>query len=327
MKEPLKVPFLFLFILLCVFAALTALNLLFTWGLYESAAHRFEIGYAVARLPRSAFEVILPSVVLSLLLIGVRMARRPFSRFLGLLLCLAASYAALVNGMIWLRLLAQKSRPAQAATAGYFRPLGFTAVGATIVGVQSVDGNTLRGVLVVAAAPSTGAARFLVSPRAEAAVSDRAVSVTLPGRRPVKLSGAPPLSRDAIFGPDRYTRYFLRDIGVLTADFERLLAKSLPEFFAAAFALLFLCTASFVLLRVSRWPLLNILLLVLALRGYAALWHLLSVSAAPRIARFVTDGLLVRMFPSAVMALMAFVLLLIDILFIPADRWKQLEEL
>ena len=127
------------------------------------------------------------------------------------------------------------------------------------------------------------------------------------------------LSREAVFGPDVFTRFFLRDIGVLTADFERLLAASLPEFFAACFALLFLCTASFVFLRASRWPLLNVLLLLLAVRGYAALWHLLSVGAAPRVARYVADALLVRMFPSAVMAILAVVLLLIDILFIPAE--------
>jgi hypothetical protein len=323
-KEPLKLPFLFLFILLCVLAILSALNLLFTWGMYESGAHRFAFGYALARLPRSGFEVMLPSVVLSLLLLGMRMARRPFSRFLGLLICLAVSYAALVNGMIWLRALGQKSRPPQAAAVQYFRPAGFTPVGRVLLSVRSVEGNSLDGVLLVD--PAQKSARFSVFPEAKAAFSDDEVSVTFPGARPLRLAGKPGLRPGAVFEPDRFTALFLRDFGVLTADFERLLAGSLPEFFAACFALLFLCTASFVFLRASRWPLLNILLLALAVRGYALLWHVLSVSLAPVIARVVTDRLLVRMFPSAAMAALGIVLLLVDILFIPVDRWKQVEE-
>jgi hypothetical protein len=325
-KEPLKLPFLFLFILLCVLLVFSALDILATWGMDESGTHAFSLGYAIARLPRSAFEAMLPSVVLSLVVVGMRMARRPFSRFLGLLICLAVSYAALVNGMIWLGRLDAKARPAQAAAARYFTPRGFTGVGSALVGVESIEGGTLRGVLVVRMTPPAGGSRFSVFPRAEAAVSNSTVTVTTADRRPLQLTGTPALSRDAVFGADVFTRFFLRDIGVLTSDFERLLAASLPEFFAACFALLFLCTASFVLLRASRWPLLNVLLLLLAVRGYAALWHLLSVAAAPRVARYVADALLVRMFPSAVMAILAAVLLLIDILFIPADRWKQLEE-
>ena len=325
-KEPLKLPFLFLFILLCVLIILSALDVLATWGMDESGTRAFSLGYAVARLPRSAFEAMLPSVVLSLVAVGIGMARRPFSRFLGLLICLAVSYAALVNGMIWLGRLDAKARPAQVAAARYFGPRGFTEVGSALIAVESVEGSALRGVLVVRMTPSAGGPRFSVFPGAQAAVSDSKVTVTTSGRRPLQLRGAPVLSREAVFGPDVFTRFFLRDIGVLTADFERLLAASLPEFFAACFALLFLCTASFVFLRASRWPLLNVLLLLLAVRGYAALWHLLSVGAAPRVARYVADALLVRMFPSAVMAILAVVLLLIDILFIPADRWKQLEE-
>jgi hypothetical protein len=253
------------------------------------------------------------------------MVRRPFSRLLGLLLCLAVSYACLVNGMIWLRLLARTSLPAQAAAADYFSPGSFTRVGGSLVAVQSSDGQGLRGVLVATPSAAAPRARLAVYPRAEVSLADSAVRLRLPGRA-AALAGEPDLQRAAVFAPDTFTRYFLRDIGVLVADLERLLAGSLPEFFAAGFALLFLCTASFVFLRLSRWPMLNVLLLLLAARAYALLWHFLSVSAAPRIALYVTDALLARMFPSAVMTLLAVVLLLADILFVPADRWKRMEE-
>ncbi len=323
-KEPLKLPFLFLFILLCALAVLSGLNLLVTWGMYESGAHRFALGYVLARLPRSAFEVMLPSVVLTLIAVGMRMARRPFSRFLGLVICLAVSYAALVNGMIWLRALAQKSRLPQAAVVQYFHPAGFTPIGGALLNAWSVEGDSLGGVLLVD--PARKSPRFSVFRDARATLTADGVSVTLAGARPVRLAGKPDLRSQALFAPDRFTALFLRDFSVLMADFERLLAGSLPEFFAACFALLFLCTASFVLLRASRWPLLNVLLLALAARGYLLLWHVLSVRVTPLIARAVTDPLLIRMFPSVAMAGLGVLLLLVDILFIPADKWRQLGE-
>lgn len=321
-KEPLRVPFLLLFILLCALVVLSALDLLAWWATVASGTGRFTLAFAAARLPRSVFQAMIPSVFLSLVLIGMRMARRPFSRLLGLVLCLAVSYAALVNGMIWMRQLATRSKPVQASAAQYFPPGAFAGVGDAMVSARSVQGDTLRGVVV--ARPAGSSPRLAAAGKAAASVTASTVTVTVPGRP--ALAGRPAMTREAVFAPDVVTGYFLRDLGAITADFERLLASSLPEFFAACAALLFLCTASFVLLRASRWPMLNVLLLVLAVRGYAALWRLLSAEAAPRVARLVTDPLLARMFPAAAMAALGVVLLLVDILFVPADRWKRLEE-
>ena len=62
-------------------------------------------------------------------------------------------------------------------------------------------------------------------------------------------------------------------------------------------------------------------LLGLAVRGYFSLYHLMAVSFAPQLAQVVTDRLVARMFPSVAFAGLAVLLLLIDILFIPGDRW------
>ena len=139
------------------------------------------------------------------------------------------------------------------------------------------------------------------------------------------MSGTTDLAASSVFAADRLTGLFLRDISTLTTDFERLLAGSPLEFFAACFALIFLCTASLAFLRLTRWPLANIMLLVIAVRGYFSLYHLLAVSLAPQIAKLVSDRLLAHMFPAFALAALGVVLLLVDIIFIPADRWLKEE--
>jgi hypothetical protein len=137
------------------------------------------------------------------------------------------------------------------------------------------------------------------------------------------VSGSPQAARSSVFAPDVVSALFLRDIATLTNDFRRLLENALPEFFAASFALVFLCASSLALLRLTRWPLANIMLLMVAVRGYFLLYHVLATRLAPAVSGAVTDPLLVRLFPSASFIVLGIILLLVDILFIPANRWVE----
>ena len=321
MKEPLRAPFIFLLILIAATAVLSILNLLYTWGMYDSAGRGFDLAYIAQRAPRSVFEVLIPSVVLSIVLLGFRLARRPFSRFLGLLIVLGVSYIVLVNGMIWFRALSGKSQPAQETPRQYLQTATFMRVGGTMLSVSGIKGTALQGVLLFDTAKA--ADRFSFAAGGTATTSAGTLTVKTSGVSPITISGKPDLSWTGVFAADRFTSVFLRDIGTLTSDFEALLDGSLPQFFAACFALLLLCAASLALLRVTRWPLANIMLLVIAMRGYFSLYHLLAVDLAPRVAAAITDRLVARMLPSAAMAALGVLLLLVDILFIPGNRWSR----
>jgi hypothetical protein len=322
-KEPLKAPFIFVLILLCATAALAALQVLAAWGLSDSPNRAFSTAYLLAKLPRAIFDVMIPSVVLSIVLLGFRMARRPFSRLLGLLIVLGVGYVALVNGMIWFRTLAGKSAPATESPRQYLQAGTFTRVGDGIVAVNGITGAAVTGILRID--PARAGGRFAVYAAGAASSRGGTLTITTSTKPPVTISGSADLSWTGVFAPDRFTSVFLRDIGTLTGDFERLLARSLPEFFAACLALVFLCAASLALLRLTRWPLANAMILVIAVRGYFSLYHLLAVRLAPQIAKVISDGLVARLAPSAVFAAIGVLLLLVDILLIPADRWSNPE--
>jgi hypothetical protein len=241
-----------------------------------------------------------------------------------MLIVLGIGYVSLVNGMIWFRALAGASVPPAAAPRQYLQPSTFTRVGGTIVAVNDITGPAVKGVLRVEAEARQGA-RLSVYAAGAAASRAGTLSITTTAKPAVTITGSADLSWTSVFAPDRFTAVFLRDIGTLTTDFERLLARSLPEFFAACFALVFLCAASLVLLRLTRWPLANVMLLVIAVRGYFSLYHLLAVRLAPQIGQVISDGLAARLSASAAFAVIGVVLLLIDILFVPADRWSNPE--
>lgn len=317
MKEPWKVPFIFLFILIVITFICAALDTLAGWGLSDSAARGFSLAYAVQRFPRSLYDVLVPSVVLSIVLLGLPLARRQISRFIAFVIVLGIGYLALVNGMLWIRPLASLP-PAAEGAAQYIAPARFVSIGERMVLVRSLAGNRARDVLLYD--PAGTPARFTVAPEATVSVrgGDLSLSVSAPGA--VTLRGAPDLSWSSVFAADRFTEILLRDVRVMSSDFQRLLAASRAEFFAASFALVFLCTASLMLLRLTRWPLINLALLGIAVRGWFWLYHYLAVSAVPALSRAVADSFVVRMAPTGAFLAIGVLFLLVDIIFLPGGR-------
>jgi hypothetical protein len=337
-KEPLKLPFVFLFLIICVTIILSAVTLFAAWGSAGPPAS-FDFTYLFGHFPAAAFGVLIPSIVASMVLVGFRMARRPFSRLLGFLILLAASYIVLVNGMIWLSALSGKVRQQPQTTRHYLQPKTFLRLGTTVIAPALIADNSLGGILVydpnavqVEAGPlgSAGSQETVeaptesltVFPAGSVAAQGGGLTVSLAGQTRRQVSGVPQGARSAIFDPDRVSAFFLRDITALTDDFQGLMKRSLPEFFAASFALVFLCAASLAFLRLTRWPLANIMLLLVAVRAYFSLYHLLATRLASTVANAVSDPLLAQLFPSVSFVVLGVLLLLLDILFIPAARWS-----
>ena len=317
MKEPWKVPFLFVFVLILTTFTCAALDTLAAWGLSDSAARGFSLAYAVQRFPLSVYNVMAASVVLSIVLLGLRLARQPLSRFVAFILVLGIGYLALVNGMLWIRPLASLPRIAE-APAQYITPARFVSISDRMVLVRSLSGSRARAVLVYD--PAGTPARFTVVPEATASVRGGDLTLASDGPPPLSLRGTPDLSWSSVFAADRFTEILLRDIRVMTSDFQHLLTAARAEFFAACFALVFLCTASLMLLRVTRWPLINVALLGIAVRGWFWLYHYLAVSAVPALSRAVADSFVVRMAPAGAFLAIGVLFLLVDIIFLPSPR-------
>jgi hypothetical protein len=321
MKEPLRLPFVLLLVFLCTLAVLTSLQLFAGWGLEDWPVRSFTLELAAARLPRALFEVMLPAVLLSVVLLGFRMVRRPFSRLLGFLIVLGVSYAVLVNGMIWSHRAESGVRQGvgTSAAAQMLPPDSFTAVGARYVAAAAVNGDRLEAVLVID--PARTAPRFTLYASGTVSTKGGVASLQLAGAKPLSLREEMKPAAASLFAADRFTELFLRDFRVMTGNLRELLIRSPGRFLFACFGLLFLVSASLVLLRITRWPLLNVLLLVLAVRAYLLLYHWLAVDLAPTIARIVSDPLLAQLAPSAAFVVLGGFLLLVDILFVPPDRW------
>lgn len=325
-KEPVVLPFIFLLVFIVALALFSALDLFAAWGYSSAGIQAFSLGYAAQQIPRSALQSLIPATMTALMISGLRAARKSMSRFLALVILLLVSYVVLVNGMLLLKGFGSAGRAAPATARLYVHPGSFLRIGGSVINAQRVTDAAVNGALVYKI-DASGGERFAVYPSGRAAEKNGVFSVQFDGARPLELSAALPPAAGRIFEPDPLTALFLRDMGVLTGDLRKLIAASPAEFFIAAFALLFLCASSMAIMRFTRWPLVNALLLISAVRVYFLLYHFLSVTAGPEIGKGLADPIVARLFPSIAFIVLGVLFLIIDIIFIPTHRRGERETL
>jgi hypothetical protein len=320
-KRILLLPVVFLFAFLCAAVAFSALCFFDSWGRSWDGAEKPTAETAIRQMPSSLLGVLVPSVLIGLLAIGMRSTRIPVHRLVLFPVALILSYALTVGGFLGLEILERGTAAADAASERPLPVRSFTQIGSASLSAEKVDGAELRGVLLYS--PDAKGARFRVYPSAVVERTGDLLRVRAGKAGTAVAEGRVESAADGIFRADPVTAAFLSDLGVLGGDFRRLRSSSFPEFLVAVFALLFALTASFVFLRLTRWPLANLLLYVLAVRGSFLLFRLLREGLGARIAAVFTDPLLVRLFPYGVFVAIGLLLLLVDLLFVPADRLRE----
>lgn len=325
MKEHIIIPFLFLLAFICAAVVFAALDMMAVWG-FTAAGAPFTLAFALGRFPASLLESIVPATITAIVIAGLRMVRRPISRFLGLILCLGVSYLVMVNGMIWLRGASKWARPSTQTAVSLLQPGEIRRMNGSFVVAHEVAAGGAAGVLLFTESRPAGS-RMAVYPRAAVTQTGGKLSLTLAGGSPAVLTDPAAPVVESVFKADALTAALLRDVSTLTSDFKKLLEDSLGDFFIASLSLLFLCTASLAILRVTRWPMINVILLAVVLRAIILFYHFLSTTLRPEVAKVITDPLVVRLFPSIALGIIGVIFLLVDILFIPADRYRQVEAL
>jgi hypothetical protein len=292
----------------------------------------FNIMYAAAMrgltlkgiLPPAAVQALVPSVALSIAFAGMRLSRRPVPLLLGQGIVLGAGLFLLVGGLLWMGPRAGKAAVVPGAPSRYFATSTFVHVGDKVISAQSVGETSLIDVLVFD--PQPMADHFSVAASGSAASTpDGTLTVTTAADSPVTLASAQYQPAGTwIFASDRFTTRLLRDVGVVTQDLGQLRTSSPGLLFVVSLALLFLWTSLLAILRLTRWPLANLFLLLVAVRVSFSLYRLLAVTLAPRIASSVAGPLAAHMLPVAIFTVIGAAIVAADARIL--SRWGRREQ-
>jgi len=319
-KNALRLPALFLLFCILVGALLAGYSLLELRVGHSGELPQAARALVVSRLVPVLRERFPAAVLFALVLTLFPLYRRPGNRFLSYLLPMAAAFVVLAFGGQVLRRLPPASQSPQPTAAGFFLPQCFQEFGGEVLYLERVGEARLDGV-VGQDLPAVGP-RLAYLGSSEVRLNGQQLTVRGGGRSlsaPARPAYAVLLA-EADDPVQRLLNGFALDLRRLARELDARYRASRSSYYLTCLALVFSFFTAGMFFRISRWPLGNVLLAFLVLRGYLFLFGWLREGVAGELARQAGMSRLVSSLPEAALLALGAVLLLVDLLFLPFER-------
>ncbi len=323
-KNALRLPAFFLLFCILLGAALVGYSLLELRVGHSGESVPAARALALSRLAPTLTERFPAAVLFALVLTLFPLYRRPGNRFLSYLLTVGAAFAVLAFGGRALRQLPPAPRPPPPTAAGYFIPKCFQDFGGSALYLDGVEGPRLRG--VVAQDPPDGGPRMAYLGSSEVLLAEQTGGQRLGVRGGGRSLSAPARPAYAVLLAEaddpvqRLIAGFASDLRRLAQELQARYQASRSSYYLSCLALVFSFFTAGLFFRISRWPLGNVLLAFLVLRGYLFLFVWLRVRVTGELARQAGMQRFAGSLPEAVLLVVGVVLLLVDLLFLPSGR-------
>ena len=322
MKDILRLPVLFLFFFVLLFFFFFGLSLLAQWGSAYSEGREIALQVIEARMLQSLLNVLPAAVLVSLAFLLAHTAIKPGSRFLSLIIPLGGAFVLLAFGyqiLVGLGPL-EGAQPSvvDPTPRRYLAPGVFNAVESKVLYFEDLEERRLRSVVVVEGGGSDQ--KLLYFPQGQVAVGDDSVILRMAG---YTLEVDPEPVFAGMFAEDPVLRRFFTDLDFLNRELRRMFQLSLPAFYFAVLALVISFYASGMFFRLTRWHLLNAALTLLALRGFLALFRFMKEGVVFELDKVLRNPQVLQFLPELVLLILGGLLLILDILFVPFNRWEE----
>ena len=317
MKDILRLPILFLFLFVVLFILFFALSVFSLWGSVYSEGREAALQVVEANIPETFVQVLPGAVLVALFVLLARIAARPGSRFLSLIIPLAGAFVLLAFGYQILQQLGPADR-AGPSSRRYLVPGVFNTTESKVLYIEEIDDTTISP--VVLAEGGSGDRKLFYFPQGRVSVGDDSVVVRMAG---YTLEMDPDPVFGGMFAKDRVLRRLFADIDFLNLELQRTFRHSLPAFYFAVLVLVIAFYGSGMFLRLSRWHLLNVALALLVLRGLLALFRFMREGVVFELEKIFKNPQILQFLPEVALLVLGGLLLLLDLLFVPFRRGEE----
>lgn len=322
MKDILRLPVLFLFFFVLLFLFFFGLSLLAQWGSVYSEGREIALQVVEARMLQSLLNVLPAAVLVSLAFLLARIATKPGSRFLSLIIPLGGAFVLLAFGYQILAGLGplEGAQPSviDPTPRRYLAPGVFNATESKVLYFEDLEERRLSSVVVAERGSSDQ--KLLYFPQGQVAVGEESVILRMAG---YTLEMDPEPVYAGMFAEDPILWRFFTDLDFLNRELRRMFQLSLPSFYFAVLALVISFYAIGMFFRLTRWHLLNAALTLLALRGFLALFRFMKEGVVFELDKVLRNPQALQFLPELALLTLGGLLLLLDILFVPFNRWEE----
>jgi hypothetical protein len=172
---------------------------------------------------------------------------------------------------------------------------------------QRVEGDSLSGVVLYTPSMSEPGFTYQQSADLQRSVDTYPIEPANPIYSPV-------------FAPPQALESLREDAAFITAKLKGLKSSSQREFMLLCFVLALFCASCGTVARISRWPVFNIIALLLMFRALFYLFRLFSEDSGSEVADFIAQRIESPQLPIIILLLIAGILIIWDILFVSGRR-------
>jgi hypothetical protein len=326
-KDIIRLPIFFLFVLILLFLLFFGLSVLAYWGSVYSEGREAALQAVEEGIPGLLVQALPAAVLAALFILLARIAAKPGNRFLSLLIPLAGAFVLLAFGYQILQQLgpaaqegAGVSRPGvvEPSSRRYLAPGVFNTTESKVIYIEQIDERTVSP--VVLAEGGSADQKLLYFPQGFGLVGDDSVVLRMAG---YTLEIDPQPVYGTMFSEDPVFRRLFSDLDFLNRELLRVFRSSLPAFYFAVLALVVAFYGSGMFLRLSRWHLLNFTLALLVLRGLLALFCFVGEGVVFELDKVLKNPQALQYLPEVVLFVVGGLLVLIDLLFVPFRRGEE----
>jgi hypothetical protein len=326
-KDIIRLPILFLFLFILLFILFFALSVFALWGSVYSEGREAALRLVEANIPGLLVRVLPAAVLVSLFILLARIAVKPQSRFLSLIVPLAGAFVLLAFGYQFLQRLGPdeeggyrvfRSGSLESSSRCYLVPGVFNTIESKVIYIEQIDDRIISPVVLVEG--GNAGQKLLYFPQGLVLVGEDSVVIRMAG---YTLAIDPEPVFSGMFAEDPALRRLFTDLDYLNRELQRTFRRSVPAFYFAVLALVLAFYGSGMFLRLSRWHLLNVVLALLAMRGFLALFRFLSEGVVAELDTVVRSPQYLLVLPELTLALLGGLLVLLDLLFVPFRRGEE----
>lgn len=318
-RNTIILPARFLFYFLIFLLGLTAVD--FLMALSISPEQPGIIPLLIDRLPYTLKSALVASCLAGFLAIFFTMLKKPGSRLMSFILLLLTASAVLIFGRLGLQGILP---PASREQAPVVVPGKFHAHRNGSFYVDEVlDGKFNRIVIFSKDEDSEDEEKYKSKYIPSSSVQREKSRIILRAGDGEEMTLEVANDAKIRIQPEKSLKPLLSEYELLNGELDSLMESSFPEFILLCAALVFVLLSTQVLMRISRWPLFNFLLVLSVIRGISFLYSSLRTGSINVLETLVSEGLFSRILPSLLFLALGVLLSLIDILFVPYDFWTK----
>ncbi len=315
MKDSLILPVIFLLMFLIIMILLVSGKLVFIWETNMTQESTLSFTWILQNLADAMYSVLPVSIIISLLITVSRTQKKPGIRVLSFVLPLITAFTVLVLFFSIFNNITLKSKSVDNYKNPFFNNQ-LHRLNDSVIYTGKNSGGDISLILRIKEEQGKPGFTFFKSGKIDPA--EKTIITSDPAGRIPVIPDNPHFS--PVFAPPGPLKQLFTDMELFNGSLRILLQENFVFYLITCFSIILFCMSAWIMIRISSWPLLNLLLSTIIIRLIFWLHTVFTSELSAGISSILIKNDITQILPAIVFSVLSAIVILIDVLYLLRSR-------